>query len=278
MIYLLLALLCSATITVCMRLSEKYRQNPISMLAVNYLVCSLLAVAFSGQWTLFPKDAGLPTTLLLGGICGVLFLSSFMLLQWNVSRNGVALPATFMKLGVLVPTLLSALVFGEELTLLRILGVIVAVAAILLMQDKAQKEAGGSMLGLIALLLSGGLSDFMSKLYEELGAPNLKDQFLLYTFLVALILSVVLCLIRKETLCWHDVLFGVLLSVPNYLSTRFLLLSLNHLPAVVVFPSFSAGTIVLATLAGILLFKEKLTTRKGLALVVILAALVLLNL
>ena len=278
MIYLLLALLCSATITVCMRLSEKYRQNPISMLAVNYLVCSLLAVAFSGQWTLFPKDAGLPTTLLLGGICGVLFLSSFMLLQWNVSRNGVALPATFMKLGVLVPTLLSALIFGEELTLLRILGVIVAVAAILLMQDKAQKEAGGSMLGLIALLLSGGLSDFMSKLYEELGAPNLKDQFLLYTFLVALILSVVLCLIRKESLCWQDVLFGVLLSVPNYLSTRFLLLSLNHLPAVVVFPSFSAGTIVLATLAGILLFKEKLTTRKGLALVVILAALVLLNL
>ena len=278
MIYLLLALLCSATITVCMRLSEKYRQNPISMLAVNYLVCSLLAVAFSGQWTLFPKDAGLPTTLLLGGICGVLFLSSFMLLQWNVSRNGVALPATFMKLGVLVPTLLSALIFGEELTLLRILGVIVAVAAILLMQDKAQKEAGGSMLGLIALLLSGGLSDFMSKLYEELGAPNLKDQFLLYTFLVALILSVVLCLIRKETLRWQDVLFGVLLSVPNYLSTRFLLLSLNHLPAVVVFPSFSAGTIVLATLAGILLFKEKLTTRKGLALVVILAALVLLNL
>ena len=278
MIYLLLALLCSATITVCMRLSEKYRQNPISMLAVNYLVCSLLAVAFSGQWTLFPKDAGLPTTLLLGGICGVLFLSSFMLLQWNVSRNGVALPATFMKLGVLVPTLLSALIFGEELTLLRILGVIVAVAAILLMQDKAQKEAGGSMLGLIALLLSGGLSDFMSKLYEELGAPNLKDQFLLYTFLVALILSAVLCLIRKETLCWQDVLFGVLLSVPNYLSTRFLLLSLNHLPAVVVFPSFSAGTIVLATLAGILLFKEKLTTRKGLALVVILAALVLLNL
>lgn len=278
MIYLLLALLCSATITVCMRLSEKYRQNPISMLAVNYLVCSLLAVAFSGQWTLFPKDAGLPTTLLLGGICGVLFLSSFMLLQWNVSRNGVALPATFMKLGVLVPTLLSALVFGEELTLLRILGVIVAVAAILLMQDKAQKEAGGSMLGLIALLLSGGLSDFMSKLYEELGAPNLKDQFLLYTFLVALILSVVLCLIRKESLRWQDVLFGVLLSVPNYLSTRFLLLSLNHLPAVVVFPSFSAGTIVLATLAGILLFKEKLTLRKGLALLVILAALVLLNL
>ena len=278
MIYLLLALLCSATITVCMRLSEKYRQNPISMLAVNYLVCSLLAVAFSGQWTLFPKDAGLPTTLLLGGICGVLFLSSFMLLQWNVSRNGVALPATFMKLGVLVPTLLSALVFGEELTLLRILGVIVAVAAILLMQDKAQKEAGGSMLGLIALLLSGGLSDFMSTLYEELGAPNLKDQFLLYTFLVALILSVVLCLIRKETLRWQDALFGVLLSVPNYLSTRFLLLSLNHLPAVVVFPSFSAGTLVLATLAGSLLCTETLTTRNGLALVVILAALVLLNL
>lgn len=278
MIHLFLALLCSVMITLLMRLSERYRKNPTSMLAMNYLMCTLLAIAFSGQLALFPRADGLPMTLLLGSICGALFLGSFLLLQWNVSRNGVALPATFMKLGVLVPTLLSAVIFREQLTALRILGVAVAVAAILLMQDKGQKGKSGSMAGLIVLLLSGGLSDFMSKIYEELGSPALKDQYLLYTFLVALVLCVGLCLLRRQSLCWQDTLFGLLIGIPNYFSARFLLLSLAQLPAVVVYPSFSVGTIVLVTLAGLLIFKEKLSMRKWIALGIILCALVLLNL
>lgn len=276
MIYLLLALLCSAMITVCMRLCEKYRKNPTSMLAMNYAMCTMLSMVYSGQLTLLPKTDGLSVTLVLGIISGGLFLGSFLLLQWNVSRNGVALPATFMKLGVLVPTLLSALVFGEALTVPRILGVVVAVAAILLMQDKGEK--GSSIAGLVLLLLSGGFADFMSKLYEELGTQSLKDYYLLYTFLVALILCVALCLLRKQSLCCYDALFGLLIGIPNYFSTRFLLLSLNQLPAVVVYPTFSAGTIVLVSLAGMLLFNEKLKGRKWMALGIILAALVLLNL
>jgi len=43
----------------------------------------------------------------------VLYLGSFMLLRWNIRKNGVVLPATFMKLGVLVPTVLSVTVFGR---------------------------------------------------------------------------------------------------------------------------------------------------------------------
>jgi len=278
MLYLLLALLSSACITVLMRLSERYRQNPGSMLSMNYLMCSLLSLLFSGQTELFPAGEGLATALWLGGTGGVLFLGSFLLLQWNVSRNGVALPATFMKLGVLVPTLLSVLLFGEKLTFLRALGIGAAVAAILLMQGGGHREERGSLGGLVLLLLSGGMADAMSKLYEEWGHPAWKDHFLLYTFLVALVLCTVLCLVRREKLCLRDVLFGLGLGIPNYLSTRFLLLALGQLPAVVVFPTFSVGTIVLVTLAGLILFGEKLPGRKLLALGIILAALVLLNL
>ena len=153
-----------------------------------------------------------------------------------------------------------------------------AVAAILLMQGGGKREEGGSIAGLVVLLLSGGMADAMSKLYEEWGTPEMKDHFLLYTFLVALLLCIVLCLVRREKLCWQDAVFGLALGVPNYLSTRFLLLSLAELPAVVVFPTFSVGTIVLVTLAGMLFFREKLPRRKAIALGVILAALVMLNL
>lgn len=276
--YLILAILSSASITLMMRLSEGRRKNPVSMLAMNYLMCCLLSLAFSGGTAPLPATDAMPVTLLLGGISGLLFLGSFVLLQWNVSRNGVALPATFMKLGVLVPIVLSAAIFGEKLTVPRLLGVAAAVAAILLMQGREKKESGGSIMGLVALLLSGGMADFMSKLYEELGDPALNDLFLLYIFLVALVLCILLCLVKRQKLCWQDALFGLLLGIPNYLSTRFLLLAVGRVPAVVAYPTFSIGTIVLVALAGLCFFGEKLSRRKWIALGVILCALVLLNL
>ena len=217
-------------------------------------------------------------TLLLGGVTGVLFLASFLLLRWNVGKNGVVLSATFMKLGVLVPTLMSILVFRETPRLFQVLGIAAAVVAILIIQGKGGTEENGSSLGLVVLLVSGGLSDAMSKVYEELGAAALKDQFLLYTFGMALILCTVLCLVKKQPLKGMDALFGLLIGIPNYLSARFLLLALGQLPAVVVYPSFSVGTIVLVTLAGVLFFGEKLNRRKGIALGIILCALILLNL
>ncbi len=278
MLYLILAVLSSMLINVFMRLSEKHSRHPLSMLAVNYLTCGVMAVLFTGRLELFPKMEGLPVTLALGAVCGVLFLAAFLLLRWNVGKNGVVLPATFMKLGVLVPTILSIVVFGETPRLFQLLGIAAAVIAILIIQGKGESEESGSTLGLVALLLAGGMSDSMSKIYEELGSTALKDHYLLYTFGVALILCVALCLIKKQPLKGKDALFGLLIGIPNYLSARFLLLALGQLPAVVVYPSFSVGTIVLVTIAGVLFFGEKLNRRKWIALGIIMSALVLLNL
>jgi drug/metabolite transporter (DMT)-like permease len=52
---------------------------------------------------------------------------------------------------------------------------------------------------------------------------------------------------------------------------------LQDLPAVVVFPSFSIATMLVATLAGVLFFKERLEKRQWLAVLFIILALLLLN-
>ena len=81
-----------------------------------------------------------------------------------------------------------------------------------------------------------------------------------------------------QRLCPADVLFGLLIGIPNYFSARFLLLSLSSVPAVAAYPTYSVGTIVLITLVGVLLFRERISRRQALALLMILAALALLNL
>ncbi len=277
MIYLILAMLSSMLVSVLMRLSEKHSRGVMGMLAANYVMCCGLSLAFSGSIQFFPAVNELPAALGLGAVNGVLYLAGFVLLQWNISKNGVVLPATFMKLGVLVPTLLSILVFGELPRVTQIIGIIAAVAAILLIQSGGRQETGSAW-GLVLLLLAGGGGDAMSKVFEEIGPAALKNHFLLYTFLTALILCTVLCIARKQPFTWREALWGLLIGVPNYFSARFLLLSLGEVPAVVAYPCFSVGTIVMVTLVGVLCFREKLNKRKLTALSVILVSLVLLNL
>lgn len=278
MIYLILAVVSSMLVSVCMRLSEGKTKNAISVLAVNYAMCALLSVGFAGGMTLLPRQEGLGFAVFLGVVSGAMFLCSFMLLQWNIRVNGVVLPATFMKLGVLVPTLVSMLAFGERPGLMQIGGMALALAAIVMIQ---QEKGGGSAkhpLGLIVLLLAGGCTDVLSKIYEEMGSPALKNHYLVYTFFIALGLCVLLAIVRRQRLTPADVGFGLLLGIPNYFSARFLLLSLADVPAIVVYPSYSVGTIVLVALVGRFAFGERLSRRQTLAVAVILAALVLLNL
>ena len=277
MFYLALAILSSTMITLLMHVSEKYSKNSISMLATNYLMCLLLSFLFTGTPNLFPAVDGVPLAMGMGVINGILFLGGFVLLQWNISKNGVVLPATFMKLGVLVPTILAIAVFGESPRLTQIIGILAAIAAILVINGGGKQEAT-STLGLILLLLGGGSGDAMSKIYEEVGPAALKDHFLLYTFAVALILCILLCILRRQSIAPADILFGLAIGIPNYFSARFLLLSLENVPAVVAYPSYSVGTIVMVALGGVIFFREKLSRRKLAALGIILAALVLLNL
>ena len=276
MFFFILAVVSSALVSILMRTSENHVRNNITMLLCNYLVCMLMAMLTSGTLEVFPEGSGF--ALGLGLFSGVLYLGAFVLLQWNIAQNGVALPATFMKLGVLVPTLMAMTLFHEQPTWMQLAGIALAIVAILMIQmDKGHSQAKSGV-GLIALLLFGGLANGMNKVYEVYGAPALQAHYLLYTFGTAFVLCAVLCIVRRQSIAWPDVLFGGLIGIPNYLSSYFLLLSLAQLPAVVVFPMFSVCAIVLVTLVGWLAFGEKLSRRQLAAMGVILAALVLLNL
>lgn len=274
--YLVLAIASSALISILMRLSKGHSRSGMAMLAMNYLMCCLLGALYTGRTQLFPAVDGVGLTFLLGAIGGILYLGGFVLMQWNISRNGVVLPATFMKLGVIVPTALAIVAFGETPRITQLIGIAAAVCAIFMIQGRGEKGAG-SVLGLVGLMLCGGSGDAMSKVFEETCPPELKDQFLLYVFIVALVLCVLLCVLRRQKPCAADVLFGLGIGIPNYFSARFLLLSLGEIPAMVAYPCFSVGTIIVVAVAGAAVFREKLGRRKLIALGVILAALVLLN-
>ena len=277
MVFLCLAILSSCAIALFTRISANKVTAKLSMLSVNYLICSLLGAAYAGFDLICPDVSGFPTTVALGVVGGILFLVSFMLFHQNTARNGIVLSSVFMKLGLLVPMILSVLVFHELPTWTQITGFCIALIAIVLINAKKENNASRFRWELVGLLLMGGSADAMSKVFEVLGPAALSNQFLFYIFAVALVLCVILVVYKKERLGMQELLFGAAIGIPNFFSSKFLLRALADLPAVVVYPSFSIATMLITTLAGVFFFRERLLKLQWLALIAIVAALCLLN-
>ncbi len=276
--YLVLAVISSMLVSVIMRVSEKHIRNNISMLASNYLMCIALAAVSTGTLNLFPVSwEGFPFCVGLGLISGLFYVGSFMLLQWNTKVNGIVLSSMFMKLGVMVPTVMAIAVFHEVPRAAQVAGMAIALMAILLINLEKGGGKAASGIGLIFLLIGGGATDAMSKIYEELGVSALKNHFLLYTFIIAFVLCVLACRQKKQGLTPVDLGFGLLIGIPNYCSALFLLLSLSSVPAMIAYPTYSVATIVLVTLVGVMAFRERLSRRQMAAMAMIFVALVLLN-
>ena len=276
MIYLLLAIASSATIAVFMRLSSGKVKAGFSMLAVNYIICMLLGLWYAG-FQILPQNTDMPAVIGMGTVNGVLYLLGFVLLQYNTRKNGVVLSSVFIRLGLLVPMILSVFLFREIPTLGQGIGFLLAVGSILLINYEKGTGFGGNKLPLILMLLCGGSGDAMSKVFEVHGPATGGDQFLFYTFVSALLLCLVPVIRSKEHPDKNALLFGALVGIPNFFSAKFLLMALGQLPAVIVYPTFSVATILAVTLAGVCLFRERLQKQQWAALAIILVALVLLN-
>ena len=278
MISLILAIVSSALISVMMRAGEKKLQSNMVMFIANYAVCTILSGTFMGGQSLFAVAEGWGLVACMGAVSGVLYLVSFMLLQKNINRNGLSVSAVFMKLGVIVPTLMAILVFHEQPGLTQLAGILIAVTAVILITyEKSESGAGHQSLWLIILLLCSGVTDAMANIFDKLGNNSLKDHYLLITFFCALLSSVILFLRDRRKIAGFDLLMGACIGVPNYFSSRFLLGALREIPAMIVYPVYSVMTVVLITIAGVILFKEKISRRKACAMMMILAALVFLN-
>ena len=278
MIFLLLAILSSALVSIVMRVSaDKVRHN-LGMLAANYATCLVLSLLYTGADGVLPAVPALLQTLLLGGLNGFLFLASFIIFQYNVQKNGVVLSAVFMKLGLLVPLALSALCFSEMPTLLQGIGFALAIAAILLINLGPTEGARGGGIYLVLLLLLGGSADAMSKVFEEVGDGALGDSFLLYTFAAALLLCIGCLVYKRRRIGKAELLYGVLIGIPNFFSAKFLLAALGNVAAVIAYPTYSVATILVVSLAGVCFFGERLRVRQWAAVGVILVSLALLNL
>lgn len=291
MLSLIGAVFCSATFACLLRFAEPRIGNRFVLFAGNYTACSLIGLLFLILNRSFPTER-VPFTVLFGMLSGAMYLGTLLLLQKTIADSGLVLASVFNKLGVLVPVLLALILFRELPNVFQIAGFVLSVVAILLMFLGGKKQAQtGSLrqkrnatvwvwLLPVCLLVAAGLTDSMVNLFDKLGPASGKDAYLFLNFFFALLFSLVpvFARLRKQPVRVKEFLLGMLVGIPNYFASRLVMRALGALPSVVVYPVYCVGTLAVITVAGIFLFKERLTVKKWIGIGLIAVALVFLNL
>lgn len=290
MIYLAAAVLFNVGMIFAMKLSETKQCARSSVTFVNYIAG--IAVSFimlQDKQRIFTMDSGW-FTIGLGTFNAVCMTGCLILYQYSIRRNGAPLSTTFNRLGILIPTVLSALFFGEYPKTAQIAGIVAAAAAIIYINGKSgkmmkeadtEKRAAGtsakSVPLLTAVFLIGGLIDFNSKVFNTVGDKNFQDKFVLYTFVFSAVISGCIVLFQRSRITRRELFFGICIGIPNTLMTYFMVKASAVLPAYLAFPLYSASVIFIVNIINAAVFKEKPTPREIRATLLIAAALVLLN-
>ncbi len=286
MLDLLWSIACSTTIFVVFKLYDTYRVNTQYAIIGNYLTAfSVGAFLFGGPegfsgWT--AKSWLIPAAAL-----GVLFVFIFNLMARTSQTLGVSVASVATKMSLVIPVVLGVLLYGETLEPIKILGVALALAAVLFASLRpGQHRLGLRSLYLPALVFLGsGIIDASLKYLEETRVPP--PQFPLFSasvFLSAALSGLLYVGVSRRNalppLRPRDLLGGVALGIPNFFSVYFLLRALQYpgLNSASLFTLNNVCIVAVTTLLGILLFGERLSPRNWLGVGLAVVSIILVGL
>ncbi|MBN1248423.1 MAG: hypothetical protein JXC32_12245 [Anaerolineae bacterium] len=287
--YLFLAILASFSISLLIKNNETRGANTEVVLASNYLTAAAVGWLFVLMDVSRSQGTSLQIsqeTLLLGLGGSLLWPAAFYLQMWGIRRYGVSVAGSVARLSLSVPVLFALAFLGERFTPLTTLGIVGAFAAFWLLSP-FRKQSGPTHLDRHALwyfptlLLIFGCVDLWANLYTTWAPSGERFLFMVIIFTGAGLLVWMAVGARRRAVDPASFRRGLVLGVPNFFSTYFLMESLRS-PSLqghsaIVYAVYSAMGVVLAFLAGRLIWREELTGRNQLGVVLAVVAVVLLN-
>lgn len=279
MLFLLFNITFSSAITLFLKIGEKQKTHQDTVTSVNYLFASVFALILFFMRGGAAVDAPLYKWLMTVGFSlftGTMYLMTLALMIRAISTSGAGMCTLWNKAGILIPIFTSLVLWGEAPKTLGWIGVVFTLAAVFL-----ASYTGGAIKAdkyLVALMLCSGIGSTSLKVFQKTVTTDLNDFFVFCTFFSAFLASVVF--IKKRggaKLNFKNIFFGAAVGFSNVTSDVFMLMALMSLPAAVVYPVSSSGTISFIALISALVFKEKLTKKQILALILTVIGIILIN-
>lgn len=298
----------------------RQRIDRTALLTVNYAAAvgvagALLALGGREVTAGLTADA---TLVALSIVTGALLIVGFFVLSLATEVAGMSLAIGVMRVSVVIPFIMSWIIWDEVPSPAQVVGLVLAGAAFFLIAQRRRPvpeastefatasaaataeatypspvpsaatdddgAASWRVFGVLALVfLAGGAVDVTMKTFEEVfGAQNSRVLFLLLAFGISFLIGLAIVLWRG----WRRghwpgaaaVGWGGVLGVINYGSLEFILRAIEQLPGTFVFPVNNIAIVLLAAGLGVYVWGEQLTRINRIGLGLAVVALLLLNL
>ncbi len=266
MIYIFLSICCSVFVSVLLKLSKRYSINVFQAIVWNYLAAGILAFVFLKPNIGTFHNSSYPIYISLG----ILLPALFIILAASIRFSGIVRTDIAQRLSLFIPVLASFLIFRESLTALKAAGILTGFAAIIFsipwykQKGEKQNQSNKGWIYLLIVFIGLGFIDVLFKQLAQNKAVSFGSSlFLVFTiaFTLSLISLIILVIQKKQNLHWKNFICGLILGIANFGNILFYLKahqSLANQPSVV-FSAMNIGVIILGSIVGILIFKEKLS-------------------
>jgi drug/metabolite transporter (DMT)-like permease len=286
MISLILSILSSTFILLIFKISERIKIDVFSIIVINYLAALLLGF-FLNKIDISQIDWTNATWLIFSAIIGFFFINMFFVIGISTQKAGIGVTSIASKMSVVVPMLFSILYYNEIITSIKLIGIVVAMFAVVLtVYKKRNKNIDLKHIYFPLILFVGmGLLDSLVKYSQaEYVNDELVSIFSAGSFTMAFISGIVLSFIKKVPLKQFtnrkSIITGVFLGIANFGSMYFMIKALNSnvLDSSVIFALNNIGIIAISILMGLVFFKEKVTKLNWVGIILSFLAIVILTL
>jgi len=265
MIYVFFSICCSIIVAVLLKLARNKEINVQQLVLWNY-PCTVLLTYFLLRPSLDTLSVErLPFELYLPLI--VLLPSLFIFIALAIKFSGIVKTDVAQRLSLFIPLIASFVWFGETLQRNTLYGIIVGLIAVIcsISWNKTSSiDKNKSVIFPLIVFLGMGIIDIIFKqIAQHKEIPYVSSMFIVFVgaMLFAFVLLIWKIFVQKEKFETSAIFWGIGLGVFNFANIFFYMKAHRALPEnpSIVFTTMNIGVIVLGSLVGIVLFKEKIS-------------------
>jgi len=278
---LFLSVLASSLIFILFRSFPAWKIDTLQAVIANYFVAFACGIFLFHDY--IPASDALEIGMPFALLCGVLFISLFILMGLSSQKNGVSTTSISVKMSMALSVILVLFINHTPLSWTNIIPLVAAILGVFLVSFSKQdsNQSNGNLWMLLVLFFGSAGLDLVLYFTNSRWLPNgfHDGVFAALGFLMAGIMGLGYFIIKRiqgkvsfDRRSWFG---GVILGIPNYFSIYLLVKSYNtlDLDPHQILSIANVGVVIISAILGFSLFKEKFTTQKTIGLLLCLAAL-----
>ena len=254
------------------------------LMSVNILTSLIALIIFSSGISGIKSVFGV-LFLIMALLYGLLTLGSQSFYITAVKDGSVSVCSLIYASCFIIPTVYSIIRNGETASLTKIFGIALMLFSVVLVSLKNKGEAGGasfkSVKYAVLAMCSAGSVGILQKEFNNIYSSEYLNTFLFAAFVFMLLTSLIIKTVTSRgdngRAVKYDKSFfipAVLLSLSVVIANKLNLILVANIAGIIFFPIINGGTIMFSAICSGIVFKEKISPRTGIGIIIGIIAIV----